>query len=586
MKKFLTFTVIVAILAVFLTSEITLFKKRSEVPLPDRRSKSDDIDLSGNGEYKGLPLYFSASPDASTSASPDASPSALPDASPSASPDLSPSASPDASPSASPDSSTSASPDASPASRPVAPVVGKFTLLSFLENFFTPPLPFKPAGSSKISSSERRHLITRRLDIVRKLTGSGDFNLTVDNVGGITVIRSGDIVVMTVIDEDLPEYSLSHISSEERLDLEREFAGKTLKGLNASLQRSRKMSEPGYLCTALLISITLLAIVTVVNFLILRLFPGTYLRWIIRFGMWTFTVIFILLLFPFTREATFLIADLIIIPFVILWGVVAVACIVDPLLQFLVMKDIEGFRSLGRFSGTREQQRVETLREASRYAIRGFVIITALIVYLKILNVNTTAIAAFAGVLGVILSIIGQEYIRDLISGLIIIVEDQFGVGDIIESSRYGGVVESFSLRSTRLRDINGALCTIPNSLLREVRNLSHNYAQVDFKVQVSYKSDIELALKALKEEADLLRESASGDIIEEPVLAGIDSLGESSVRLRIFIKTRPKMQWSIERELNRRVKQRFDKEGIEIPFSQLDVWIHPPETGHIQEHR
>jgi small conductance mechanosensitive channel len=380
---------------------------------------------------------------------------------------------------------------------------------------------------------------------------------------------------MTVIDEDLPEYNLSHISPKERMELEREFAQKVMKGLNASLERYRKMSAPGYLYTASLISVALLALAAVLSFLLSRFFPSAYIRWTIRFSLWTFTVMIIMLLFPFTREATFIITDLVIVPFIILWGVIAAACLVDPMLQYLVMKDIEGLRSLGKFRGAREKERVETLREASRYAIRGFVIIVALIAYLKLLKVNTTAIAAFAGAIGVILSIIGQDYIRDLISGLIIVLEDQFGVGDIIESSKYGGIVESFSLRSTRLRDIKGGFITIPNSILREVRNLSHNFARVDFKVQISYRADIDLALRVLKEEADQLRDSASGEIIDEPELAGVDRLGESSVELRIFIKTLPKMQWHIERELNKRVKQRFDKEGIEIPFSQLDVWVH-----------
>ncbi|MGV8118612.1 MAG: hypothetical protein AB2L14_02500 [Candidatus Xenobiia bacterium LiM19] len=112
--------------------------------------------------------------------------------------------------------------------------------------------------------------------------------------------------------------------------------------------------------------------------------------------------------FPFTREATFPVTDLVILPFIIFRGVVVLAYLMDPLLQFLVMKDIEGFRSLGKFRGPREKERVETLREASRYAIRGLVIIVALIVYLKILKVNTTTIAASAGAPGVILSIIGQ----------------------------------------------------------------------------------------------------------------------------------------------------------------------------------
>ncbi|MDQ7826017.1 MAG: mechanosensitive ion channel family protein [Candidatus Eremiobacteraeota bacterium] len=503
--------------------------------------------------------------------SPAASPGSVPE------PSLSPMASPAASASASPAVTSSALPAASP-SLPLAesagPAPGKFSLFSLLENIFTPTIPFIPAASSKISSFERRRLINRRLDMVKTLMNSEEVILSVDNVGGITVIRAGDIIVMTVIDEDLPEYNLSHISAKERRELEQEFAEKALKGFNASLKRYRKMSEPGYLHAAAAIAAVLIAIATIINFLLRRFFPRTYLRWFVRFGIWIFTAIIVLLLFPFTRGAAFLAVDIVIMPILILWGVIAGACLIDPLLQFIAAKDIEGLRSLGRFRGAREKQRVETLLEAARYVIRSLVILMAIIIYLKILKVNTTAIAAFAGAIGVILSFVGQDFLRDTISGFIIVLEDQFGVGDIIESNRYGGIVESFSLRSTRLRDIKGALCTVPNSLLREVRNLSHNFAQVDFKVQVSYRADIDLALRVLKEEADLLRESASGDIIEEPELAGVDRLGESSVELRMFLRTRPKMQWYIERELNRRIKQRFDREGIEIPFNQLDLWI------------
>jgi len=455
-------------------------------------------------------------------------------------------------------------------------------ITSLIEDIFTRPVPFKPAGSSKISSAERLRLITRRLEMVKARMAREEMPLTISIEGGTTMIRAGDIILMTVMNEDLPEYNLATLSPGERTELEQEFAQKVLRGFEASLKRYRKMSAPGYLHAAMVIAAVIIAITLVLNFAIRKLCPRTAIRWFVRLCLWTFSLVMILLLFPLTRGTVFLLSDLVIIPLVMLWGVILGATFIDPVLQFLAAKDIEGLRALGRFRGPRENERVETLREASRYAMRALVILMASVGYLWLLKVNLTTIAAFAGGIGVIVSFIGQDYIRDIISGLIIVMEDQFGVGDIIESPPYGGVVEGFSLRSTRLRDIKGALCTVPNGLLRGVRNLSHNYAQVDFRVQVSYLADMDMALRVLKEEADLLRESMPGDIIEEPVPACVDSLGESAVEIRMFIKTRPKMQWQVERELNRRIKQRFDKEGIQIPFRQLEVRIlkDPPAAG------
>ena len=193
---------------------------------------------------------------------------------------------------------------------------------------------------------------------------------------------------------------------------------------------------------------------------------------------------------------------------------------------------------------------------------------------LSLLPFDFLPLVTGAGVAGVIAGLAGQDLLKDVIAGVGILLEDRFGVGDWIEWDKHSGSVETINLHYTQIRTIQGGLVYIPNSSLRVVSNLSNEWAQIDFRVEIAYGSDLNQAIVALEDEAKTLAEELSDQILAQPESKGVQELGTHGVTLRLYLKTKPLLQWDIERELKRRVKLRFDQEGIEIPFPQTAVWM------------
>ncbi|MGZ0217169.1 MAG: mechanosensitive ion channel family protein, partial [Acidimicrobiales bacterium] len=169
-----------------------------------------------------------------------------------------------------------------------------------------------------------------------------------------------------------------------------------------------------------------------------------------------------------------------------------------------------------------------------------------------------------------------QSLVRDLLSGIFMLIEDQYGVGDVINAGEATGTVESIGLRTTRLRDVSGTLWHIPNGEIRRVGNMSQVWARAILDIDVAYDTDLDLAMETIKEVADGLwqEQRQEATIIEEPVVAGVQNFGADAVTIRLSVKTEPSEQWGTGRLLRKRLKEAFDREGIEIPFPQRTVWL------------
>jgi len=295
--------------------------------------------------------------------------------------------------------------------------------------------------------------------------------------------------------------------------------------------------------------------------------------WSLKFLVWSLTLVACLWLFPESQDWARLLYSGILHPFLLLWGTLLMASLVSSVAEGLVHRYFVAYQQerqdlfLHRLS-----QRIATLEQAARVTLRVVVLLAGLLVYVTLLKIDLSAVLAGAGILGVALGLALQDFLKDVVAGVNILLEDQFGVGDVIEVDALTGTVEAFSLRATRIRTIDGRMVTLPNSSLRVVQNHSNGWARVDFKVSVAYEDDLERALQALKEEAESLAEDWPERILEPPIPLGVDSLAESGVVLRVLVQTRPLSQWETGRELNRRVKLRFQKEGITIPYPQRVV--------------
>ena len=225
----------------------------------------------------------------------------------------------------------------------------------------------------------------------------------------------------------------------------------------------------------------------------------------------------------------------------------------------------------------RSKQRARTLdavlRSVSAFVIYGL----ALLLALAQLDINLGPLIAGAGVAGIALGFGAQALVRDFLSGTFMLLEDQYGVGDVVNVGEATGTVEAVSLRTTRLRDVRGVVWHVPNGEIRRVGNLTQLWARVVLDIEVAYDTDLDLAARVIKEAADgLWREQVEdATILEEPEVWGVEQFGENSIAIRLAAKVEPAEQWKAARVIRRRIKEAFDREGIEIPFPQRTVWVH-----------
>ncbi|HEV2753241.1 MAG TPA: mechanosensitive ion channel family protein [Solirubrobacteraceae bacterium] len=232
----------------------------------------------------------------------------------------------------------------------------------------------------------------------------------------------------------------------------------------------------------------------------------------------------------------------------------------------------EAFLETGETS-IRVEQRIEALTSVLRSGASFTIWLIAGFMILGTVGVDLGPLLAGAGVLGVALGFGSQSLVKDFLSGLFILVEDQYGVGDIVDlDQQTSGVVEAVSLRTTRLRAVDGTVWHVPNGDILRVGNKSQHWSRALLDVEVAYSSDLEHAKQVMKGAADeMWREDTS--ILEEPEMWGVQMLNPNGVLLRLTIKTTPNEQFRISRELLQRIKDAFDAEGIEIPFPQQTVW-------------
>jgi small conductance mechanosensitive channel len=166
-----------------------------------------------------------------------------------------------------------------------------------------------------------------------------------------------------------------------------------------------------------------------------------------------------------------------------------------------------------------------------------------------------------------------------------VLLEDQYGIGDVIKIGDASGSVEKITLRMTVLRDLDGALHFIPHGSITRVTNMTHGWSRAVVDVGVAYKEDPDRVMRVLVDIGKELRKDPTYGplILDGPEMLGLEALGDSSVVFRFFLKTQPLQRWFVKRELLRRVKRTFDELGIEIPFPQRTIHHRYDEDGRPQ---
>lgn len=221
-----------------------------------------------------------------------------------------------------------------------------------------------------------------------------------------------------------------------------------------------------------------------------------------------------------------------------------------------------------------EIRRENTLIRIFTRALNVVVVSITLLIILREMGFDIAPILAGAGIVGLAVGFGGQYLIRDVITGLFLILENQYRIGDVVTINNTGGMVEDISLRMTTLRDQNGTVHHIPNGEIKQVSNLAKKFARVNLNIGIAYKSDLEHVISVInKTGIELANDPVYRDsIITPPAFLRVEDFADSAIIVKILGDTKPLKQWEITGELRKRLKIAFDREGIEIPFPQIVI--------------
>lgn len=293
--------------------------------------------------------------------------------------------------------------------------------------------------------------------------------------------------------------------------------------------------------------------------------------------VWIGVVVIILGLFPQTRIYQLYIITVLRIPFRVILTIIA---------TYLCIR--LSYAAIARFTGAladtyvinqtnrRLQLRINTISGVAKSIVTLIWFVVGIVAALALVGVNVTPLIAGAGIIGLALSLAAQNILKDAINGFLIILEDQYAVGDVIGVGDLGGKVETINLRITQIRDAEGKLITIPNSEIRIVANQSNGWSRSDLSIPIAYQTDLERGIEIIRGVALTMQQDEQWrkKILEEPEILGVENFGDRGVVVRVWIKTEPLEQWDIAREFRRRLMLAFKTHNIPLPLPQQQIWL------------
>ncbi len=227
---------------------------------------------------------------------------------------------------------------------------------------------------------------------------------------------------------------------------------------------------------------------------------------------------------------------------------------------------------------TEREKRARTIASLVRTVGTSLVLLIVVLMLFREVGVDITPLLAGAGVAGLAIGFGAQSLIRDVISGFFLLMEDQYHVGDVIRAAGVSGQVERMTLRMTIVRDLHGVVHFIPNGEIKVASNLTKEWSRAVVEVGVSYEEDADRVMRVLTEVGQTLADDETFGklVLEPPQVLGVEALADSQVTIRMLVKTLPLKQWEVARELRRRIKARFDREGLRIPYPHRVVLTRP----------
>ncbi|MDB9525063.1 mechanosensitive ion channel family protein [Oscillatoria sp. CS-180] len=491
-----------------------------------------------------------------------------------------------------------------------------------------------PAENGSQSASARAREIERNLEsVARSLTRSGSLELeissTTDDESNQPVIEVNDEMVMTVT------YLDARLTGANTLTLR---AAQITDVIETALRRYYQERQPDFLWrqvqwTMAILLLTLLGSFAIEHFhqnvnkrrqqlresrnhpvlgpiglaerAVMNTFRATLLTRqrinslgvikqslkLLQIILWIVSALVIVGLFPYTRWLQLVFISYMRVPF----RFVVIALVTYSLIRLSSIWIDRLFLTVQSQTAAAERSqrlvlRLSTFSQVVEGVVAFVIIVIACLVMLSLSGIEVAPLIAGAGLLGFAISFASQSLIKDIINGFLVLIEDQYGVGDVVTVRDMTGFVEAMNLRITQLRATDGKLITIPNGQIDIVQNLSKEWSQVDLAVPVGLEADIDQALQLVEKTAnDLRKDEIWGTLIlEPPVLLGVDELSHTGATIRIWIKTQPLKQWDVAREYRRRLKTTFERAQIPLGVPQQVIHVSglseqiakPPESS------
>lgn len=263
------------------------------------------------------------------------------------------------------------------------------------------------------------------------------------------------------------------------------------------------------------------------------------------------------------------------VPLGLLWGVgLALVLLAAAAIPKAIEKAVQ--RSRGDQTEEEVKKRSETLSGVLVASLQAIVIAVVTFMMLSEIGLNIAPMIAGVGVVGIAIGFGAQSLVKDIISGLFILLENQYRKGDVVKIADASGLVEDINLRRTILRDTDGVVHSVPNGEIRVASNLTKGWSRVNLNIGVDYATDLDKAIAVINRVGKELAEDPawSAQILKPPQVLRVDNLGDSAIDIKILGDTKPMQQWAVTGELRLRLKKAFDKENIEIPWPITKVYF------------
>ncbi len=239
-------------------------------------------------------------------------------------------------------------------------------------------------------------------------------------------------------------------------------------------------------------------------------------------------------------------------------------------------------RLVSRMSDANAVQRADTLGRVFRYILTLVVAALAVMLVLSQVGVSLAPLIGASGIVGIAIGFGAQSLVKDYFSGFFILLEDQIRQGDVVKLGDYAGLVEDVTLRHVRLRDYDGNVHFVPNNLITAVTNMTRDFSMALVDIRLAYRENLDEVFALMREVAQGLRQDpAFGPrILADIEIAGVEHWKEEGLVIRARIKTLPIAQWDVRRAFLRRLKERFEARGIELPARNFTLFVGGDETG------